>query len=89
MDSSASPEEPAYGVLLWAREETCADYDSKAPTAAATWKKVCLKVRQPIHRSSQGMTGRGKLGREGGLRKQKHQEDVFTLPLACPPLQLR
>lgn len=48
MDSSASPEEPAYGVLLWAREETRANWDTKAPTPAATWKKVCRKVRQNI-----------------------------------------
>lgn len=89
MDSSTSPEEPAYGVLLWAREETRANCDTKAPIPAATWKKVCHKVRQPINRSSQWMVGRGKLGGEGGLSKQKHQDDVFTPPLTCPTLQLR
>lgn len=69
-------------VLLWAREETCADYDSKAPTAAATWK-VCLKVRQPIHRSSQGMTGRASWV-EGGLRNQSTRMMCST-PLSLSP----
>lgn len=83
MDSS-QPRGASYGVLPWAREETCADYDKQFNSCCHMWK-VCLRSGQPIHRSSQGMTGRGKLGREGGLRKPKHQDECVHTPFACPP----